>query len=193
MACAVSRRNIAFYTFGAKHIQDEVSDIFTFLSKKQVTIGQLWRILTNFRYEDDPNNPSQLVPFIKKKCNESNNATQDAAPFTALPTASGSSKMRQSTLFNFMPPKSSKICLKDETSDANKKIWSWNKSRSEASCSSSSSSFVSRDQKKFDDIEMTFKNIVAKPKFSIVNEKEKQPPKKLSLIESLEMDMELNK
>lgn len=39
MACAAARRNIVYYTFGAKDLQSDVFNIYNFLATNSVTVG----------------------------------------------------------------------------------------------------------------------------------------------------------
>lgn len=66
MACRVSHRNIALYTFGDERIKDEIADIFKFLVEKDVKVGQLFNLLVNFQHECLQESNS-LTAFIKSQ------------------------------------------------------------------------------------------------------------------------------
>ncbi|GLV41171.1 Poly(ADP-ribose) glycohydrolase [Carabus blaptoides fortunei] len=64
MACAAARRNIVYYTFGAKSLQSDVFHIYNFLVTNRVTVAQLWRYLGHFN--ETGVSSRQLLPFIKQ-------------------------------------------------------------------------------------------------------------------------------
>lgn len=67
MACSLAQRNIVLFTFGDSFVRNEIIDIYTFLEEKDVTVGQLYKLLRRYRYDGHPNDPNQLIPFIKKQ------------------------------------------------------------------------------------------------------------------------------
>lgn len=188
LACAVTGRNFVFYTFGDEITKNEISDIFNFLDEKNVSVGQLYQLLKRYRYEGNPKDPTQLTTFLKEKFDPSKLSTTKQ---TKNQNSSSSNKMKQPTLFNFMMPSSSKPSPSLEKK-SEEKLWSWNQKPSTTQISPSTSSVGSRDKQKFADIEETFAIYKSsKPKRDPEAEK-KNDSKPMSLIESLDFDMEMS-
>lgn len=164
MACSVAERNIAFYTFGDYEANEQIADIFDFVVKQKATVGAIFTLLTKFH----PADPSVLGLYIK---NEFTRMNQMRTPVIKL-NSQASSKVKQSSLFNFFIPPSSKSerppspDFMPSTSFAN-----WE-----------STDFVTRDKQKFDEVAKVF----GSPR-----QKENDGKKsKLSLIDALDCDME---
>lgn len=71
MACAATKRNLVFYTFGDVSTMFDIDEIFKFLTINQVTIGQLFKLLKKYRFDGDPRDPTKLVPFIIREVTSS--------------------------------------------------------------------------------------------------------------------------
>ncbi|XP_046667271.1 poly(ADP-ribose) glycohydrolase-like isoform X2 [Homalodisca vitripennis] len=48
MAAAVTGRDMAYFTFGNTELRDKLADMHSFLVKHQVTVGDLWKIITSY-------------------------------------------------------------------------------------------------------------------------------------------------
>ncbi|XP_046667281.1 poly(ADP-ribose) glycohydrolase-like isoform X4 [Homalodisca vitripennis] len=48
MAAAVTGRDMAYFTFGNTELRDNLADMHSFLVKHQVTVGDLWKIITSY-------------------------------------------------------------------------------------------------------------------------------------------------
>ncbi|XP_046667282.1 poly(ADP-ribose) glycohydrolase-like isoform X5 [Homalodisca vitripennis] len=48
MAAAVTGRDVAYFTFGNTKLRDRLADMHSFLVKHQVTVGDLWKIITSY-------------------------------------------------------------------------------------------------------------------------------------------------
>jgi poly(ADP-ribose) glycohydrolase len=67
MACAVTHRNLVFYTHGDARTRDEVAEVFeTMCDKNKVTVGYLFRLLKRYFMEGQMSDLSNLIPFFKK-------------------------------------------------------------------------------------------------------------------------------
>lgn len=117
MACSMAQRNIVLYTFGDSFVRSEIIDVYTFLQEKDLSVGQLYKLLNKYRYEGHPNDPNQLIPFIKKqyelkvKSNSNHNlkivhesSSEKNKEWNQSVTVNSSLKpqMHQSSLLNFV-------------------------------------------------------------------------------------------
>jgi len=51
MACSVAQRPMRYFTFGEPGLANALEDIYSFLQKKQVTVGGLWEVLRDLSCE----------------------------------------------------------------------------------------------------------------------------------------------
>lgn len=178
MACTATKRNLALYTFGDVQVRDQITDIFGFLVKENVTVGKLYAILKTFQ----PVDPNHLIPFIK---NELSIAQTNLLPSYCLQQSTPANKirlkpkMKQSNLFNFV-----KVPSVDQ-----KKVERDRSSSSETSFQPSTSTqdqaaFVLKDKQRFEEIANTFATCDKRTK------KPAKSEKRTSLIDALDFDME---
>lgn len=73
MVCRVTKRNLAFLTFGDDQIKLEVANIFKFLVDEGATVGKLFEVLKNFRFAYSSKDEN-LIQFVKR---EVSNHAQD--------------------------------------------------------------------------------------------------------------------
>lgn len=67
MASCVSKRNLVFYAFGDEKTAKEIADVYSFLMERNVSVGQLYKLMRRYRYEGKPRDPTKLIPFIKSE------------------------------------------------------------------------------------------------------------------------------
>lgn len=178
MACSLLQRNIVIYTFGDKSMKNKIIDICSFLKEKDVTVGQLYKLLRKYRIDGNPDDPDQLVPFIKKNyksiCTSNNNINNrklmnvasslfserisdvSRTQSTDKKGASDSSSKRTS-FFNLLihqknQPSTSRSNNEQDISHANPQPMSTSSNEDAPNKSSESS----RDQQRFDDIAKSF-------------------------------------
>ncbi|CRK87314.1 CLUMA_CG001116, isoform A [Clunio marinus] len=161
LACCENNRNLVFYSFGDDQTKKEVEEIFNLLVERQATVNQVFKTLKNFRNEINSKNSTSLLSFIK------NHFEVKTVP-----------ESKQTSLFNFVIPKSSKLFAVEE----NKTLQPSTSNQLNFSKSSS------RDKKKFDDIENTFSMFTQQSSKQSQNTKNAQPK---SLIDSLDSDFEM--
>jgi hypothetical protein len=66
MACCVNRRNLAYFTFGEEELKDQIEGMFNWLCENEVTVGNLWKYLQEFRADKYTDRPQKLYTFIPK-------------------------------------------------------------------------------------------------------------------------------
>lgn len=49
MACAVTKRNLVYFTFGDAELRDEVFNMYDFLKEKGVRVKDIWTTLKRFQ------------------------------------------------------------------------------------------------------------------------------------------------
>ncbi|CRK91263.1 CLUMA_CG004943, isoform A [Clunio marinus] len=69
MACSVNQRNLVYFTFGEDEIMSEINEMFEFLKRNEITIGQIWKLLRKFKEKGMTNRPNLLYSFIYKHYN----------------------------------------------------------------------------------------------------------------------------
>jgi len=72
MAASEAGRHLAYFTFGDAELRDQLYHMYKFLTDKQVTVGQLWRLLCQY-YEHSSKGGSsstELYPFLYQSLSE---------------------------------------------------------------------------------------------------------------------------
>ncbi|KAM9727227.1 poly(ADP-ribose) glycohydrolase isoform 2-T2 [Menidia menidia] len=91
MAAAESGRDVAYFTFGDPHLMRDVHEMHSFLTGRQVTVGQLYRLLKLYFNEEcsdchTPATKDSLYSFIHKKVSTtSTSETSGAAKNSGMP------------------------------------------------------------------------------------------------------------
>lgn len=188
MTCAVTHRNLVFYTFGDETTSREVADVFQLVSEQKISVGRLFQLMKRYRFDGSPNDPTQFVPFIRKEIEIARTAKKPST-IESKPASS----LKQGTLFNFVKP-AAKL-FSSESRDSEEKLWTWKRTATTSEPSSSAaSSVLQRDKEKFDQFAITFGNLEEPRKISKAKpEPEREKPKRLSLIDCLDEDMEMSK
>lgn len=175
MACAACKRNLAFYTFGDFQTRNQIADIFEFLVKENVTIGQLYTMLKAFQ----PADPNHLIPFIK---NEIGTMDKTIAERNRIKLKI---KMKQPTLFNFVKNSPE---MKIDRSLLVRKSDTCEPSSSFMADTPQVTPEVIRDKEKFEEIANVFGAYKDKPVKAPAKKKETNPQRK-SLLDCLDIDM----
>jgi poly(ADP-ribose) glycohydrolase len=82
MAASEAGRHLAYFTFGDPELRDQLYHMYTFLTDKQVTVGQLWRLLCQY-YEHSfigGSSSTELYPFLYQTLSEKTNPVSTISP-----------------------------------------------------------------------------------------------------------------
>nr|CAH7713186.1 unnamed protein product [Callosobruchus chinensis] len=64
IACNAAERDMVYYTFGNKKLKDDLHNMYLFISRNNITITELWRILCKFSSSNVPE--QKLYSFIQQ-------------------------------------------------------------------------------------------------------------------------------
>ncbi|CAH1968331.1 unnamed protein product [Acanthoscelides obtectus] len=64
IACNAAERDMVYYTFGNRELRDDLYNMYLFISKNNITISELWRILCKFSSSNVPER--NLYSFIQQ-------------------------------------------------------------------------------------------------------------------------------
>ena len=178
MACSLVQRNLVIYTFGDIFVRNEIMDIYTFLEEKDLTVGQLYKLLAKYRTEGHPNDPDQVIPFIRKQFliasstnhqkssssvqnhEENFNYVRQKSTEGEAPSKASRSSQQPSLLSFFVPRPSISLSSGNvQQQDCNKVL----STSSNQGTSESALNFQDKDKEIFNRIANTFKKKPEKP------------------------------
>lgn len=112
MICAIAERPLVYFTFGDRTLVGELEGMYGLLCRKQVTVGQLWRILLRFSEEEKRGRSTgeELFEFIKKELDGKERKREEPDD---EPMASGRER-NMAALFSFNPKNVPKITAPKE-------------------------------------------------------------------------------
>lgn len=64
MACVIAKRNLVLYTNGDEEIRNQVGEIFSLLSEKNVSIKNMYRVMKKFYETTRSSDPTEFGPFV---------------------------------------------------------------------------------------------------------------------------------
>lgn len=82
MACCENRRNLFYCTFGDTKIELQILEMFDFLSKQNISVGELRSVLTQFRENKMTDQPKELYSFVYNTINLRKKADLDLIEMT---------------------------------------------------------------------------------------------------------------
>ncbi|VEN59528.1 unnamed protein product [Callosobruchus maculatus] len=105
IACNAAERDMVYYTFGNKKLRDDLHNMYLFISRNNITITELWRILCKFSSSNVSEQKlysfiqqayfdSKKQPDLKKYFGDSN---QEKEPSTSTKDSSGKAQPSSST------------------------------------------------------------------------------------------------